>query len=194
MAHTGFIQRAHWHDYSAPGWYYLGFHTRKHIEVLGSHSESGPILNANADIVRRFIEEAPERYPFFQTDSLLIEPSRVQMLIEILEHRFPARPEYFDTYEEWLHYRRVMGTSLLVGNIKTGSAKEINLANGWRGTSLWNRRYVDRILEDEEIIAAVRHALRNGLPVTMEMLKPKHRNTSGYLIRAAEPQPPTRCK
>jgi hypothetical protein len=190
MALPTYNQSAVWHDYSSPGWYYLAFETRNRRELLGSsHTiETGTILNANGEIVRAVIASTPERYPFYQTDSDFIEPNRVNLLIEIHQHRFPSRPEVFETREAWLHYRRIMGTSLIVGNIKMTSAREINTLNQSSGKSVWSDKYYDRVLYEEDVVAVVREALRKGQPVTKEMLKPRRMTSQDFIMQAARRQ------
>ncbi len=154
-------KRALWHDYSTPGWYHLTFHTYKHHELFSGLLSDSTEAQQHTEILQRVLVTVSEHYPCARIDTSRIQPSQLDLLIELMTHRNQVE-EPCQEYASWRYFRRTMTISLISGFVKMNSGYQINLLHKTNGQAVWQERYSDRFLKDEESVNEVRAMLREG--------------------------------
>ena len=125
------------YDYSQPGYYFITICVKNRHEMLGSiavgaaYCRPNIILSNYGEIVKKWIDKIPDKYPYAKIENSVIMPNHIHMILSIQsDGRQNAAPT------------ATMGS--IMGYYKYQTTKEINIPG------FWQSRFHDEIIRNEE--------------------------------------------
>ena len=153
--------RLKYFDYSSAGAYFVTFCVKNNECLLGEVAAFKTVLNKNGLILKQTTEKIVDRFPGVQIDELVIMPNHVHMILLIDSEGAKDIP--LTKYE-----RRKMLVPLILGYIKTNSAKEINLLREMTGEPVWQKNYYEHVIKNEEAYLELKKYIRDN-PLQWEL-------------------------
>ena len=126
-------------DYGTTGAYFLTICTQNRKNILGAIVREGsplPQLTPYGEIVDRWIQKIPEKYPRAFVDCYVIMPNHVHILLSLVKGDGRGNPSpTADTVIGWLKYQ---------------STKEINQLRGSLGDKIFQRSFFDHVVRNSD--------------------------------------------
>ena len=122
-------------DYSKTGAYFITICTEKRKNILSTivgETSPLPLLTSYGEVVNRWIQKIPKKYPEASVDCYVIMPNHVHILLSVKKNdgRGDLSPTV-DTVIGWLKYQ---------------TTKEINELRGSIGDKIFQRSFFDHIV------------------------------------------------
>ena len=125
------------YDYSTTGAYFLTICTQNRKNILSTIVGEGsplPQLSTYGEIVDRWIQKIPEKYPDASVDCYVIMPNHIHVLLSIVKDDGRGNPSpTADTIIGWLKYQ---------------ITKEINKLRGSAGDKIFQRSFFDHVVRN----------------------------------------------
>jgi putative transposase len=139
--HRQSIRLSHF-DYSRVGTYFVTACTQNRECLLGEVIEDGKVrLSPAGRTVEWTWNDLPRYYPHVLLDAFVVMPNHVHGILVLKE--LEPRP-------------RRQALSEVVRAFKSFSARRINKRRSTPGLPVWQRNYYERVIRDEDEMAAVR--------------------------------------
>ena len=126
-------------DYSKTGAYFLTICTQNRKNILSTIVGEGsplPQLSHYGEVVDRWIQRIPEKYPEASIDRYVIMPNHIHILLSIVKADGRGDPSpTTDTIIGWLKYQ---------------ATKEINKMQGSVGNKIFQRSFFDHIVRNRD--------------------------------------------
>ncbi|MBO5415058.1 MAG: hypothetical protein J6A83_00325 [Clostridia bacterium] len=126
-------------DYSITGAYFLTICTQNRKKILSTIVGEGsplPQLSPYGEIVDKWIQRIPEKYPEASVDCYIIMPNHIHILLSVVKDDGRGNPSpTADTIIGWLKYQ---------------ATKEINLMQGSIGEKVFQRSFFDHIVRNRD--------------------------------------------
>lgn len=178
------------YDYAAPGWYFVTLCAQHRACLFGEVAGETVRLSTAGRIVQAAWDDLPSHYPRVVLDAFVVMPNHLHGIVGITEGEADpdsaTRPDGVGAIHELpllardktpRHIqRRRMLLPMVVGRLKTTTAKEINRLCGTPGEKVWQRNYWERVLRDErELTLARDYIVTNPLRWHLDRLHPNQR-------------------
>ena len=126
-------------DYSATGAYFITICTQNRKNILSTIVGEGsplPRLSPCGEIVDRWIQKIPEKYPEASADYYVIMPNHIHILLSIIKDDGRGNPSpTADTIVGWLKFQ---------------ATKEINVLQGSTNNKIFQRSFFDHIVRNRD--------------------------------------------
>ena len=126
-------------DYGKTGAYFLTICTQNRKNILSKIVGEGsplPQLSPYGEIVARWIQKIPEKYPEASVDRYVIMPNHIHILLSIVRDDGRGDPSpTADTVIGWLKYQ---------------ATKEINKLRGSSGDKIFQRSFFDHVVRNRD--------------------------------------------
>ena len=126
-------------DYGKTGAYFLTICTQNRKNILSKIVGEGsplPRLSPYGEIVERWIQKIPEKYPEASVDCYVIMPNHIHILLSIIKDDGRGDPSpTANTVVGWLKYQ---------------ATKEINQLRGSSGDKIFQRSFFDHIVRNRD--------------------------------------------
>jgi len=154
------------YDYSTVGAYFVTVCVNGRECLFGDCVDGDMRVNDAGRMVVEWWLKLPERFPQVSLDEFVIMPNHVHGIVCIIDadvsdtvgaihelplHRVPSRQQ-----------RRTMLLPKIVGYFKMNTAKHINLMRNNPGVPVWQRNYYERVIRDDNQLAAIREYIANN--------------------------------
>lgn len=136
------------YDYVTPGWYFITICTQKRTRMFGAVRNGKMITNSYGEIVRTCWTDLPNHYHNIQLDEFIIMPDHIHGIIQITPAALSSSKPY--------------SLSEIVRGFKTFSARRINEYRNVKGMPIWQERFYDRIIVDDNAILKIRRYIQNN--------------------------------
>jgi putative transposase len=138
------------HDYSSPGFYFVTVccHDRQHL--FGAIKNGSVLLSSAGEIVAEAWLYSAKLRPEFRFDEWVIMPNHFHGIIQIVD-----APMERTEVDRAFRMRSRSISSLMTG-FKGSTTKHINQWRGLPGCPVWQSRFYDRILRDDQALQQVR--------------------------------------
>jgi len=141
------------YNYSWPGAYFITVCTKDRMEMFGEIVEGEMIRNKYGDIVQSCWNELPGHYPNIQLDEFQVMPNHIHGIIIIIDNTVGSR-----------HVSTLRGVHHTLGNIvgsfKSAVTKQINDVRRQYGTRIWQIRFYDHVIRNEQSLNRIREYIR----------------------------------
>jgi putative transposase len=152
------------YDYSYAGAYFVTICTFERECLFGEVIDGDMRLNDAGQLIMTIWDSLPQRYQNVDVDSFVVMPNHAHGIVVIHDpvgaiHESPAFESDVKIgaiRESPLQNRRAMTLSKIVGYLKMNTAKEINQLRDNPGGPVWQRNYYERVIRDEQELAAIR--------------------------------------
>ena len=149
-------------DYSSNGFYFVTIVTKNREKLFGHIENKQMILNDYGKIVEQCWFDLPNHYVNCKLDAFVIMPDHVHGIIEIDNSVFDI-----ETGQRPVSTKKRHGLSQFVGSLNSYSAKKINILRNTIGATVWQSRFYDSIIRDENSLDSIRNYItdnpKNGL-------------------------------
>ena len=126
-------------DYSQSRAYFITICTKNRKNILSKIVGEGsplPRLSHYGEIIDRYIQKIPKKFPEASVDHYVIMPNHIHMLLSIMEINGRGDPSpTADTIMGWFKYQ---------------STKEINKIRGSAGEKIFQRSFYDHIIRNRD--------------------------------------------
>jgi putative transposase len=170
MAYNGPVRRTprlKEYNYTQPGAYFVTICTHERECLFGEVKNALCTLTSEGQIVERCWLEIPRHRPYVRLDEFIVMPNHIHCIIHILppEQSSPVvgtRLAVSENLSEGFA-RPVPGSlSRIIGSFKSAASREINTLSNTQGRPLWQTRFHDRIIRDEEELSRIREYIINN--------------------------------
>ncbi len=162
------------HDYSKSATYFITTNTRGGAWLFGEIKRKGMILNDLGNAVHLFWMEIPNHFPQVEIDEFIVMPNHIHGILRITDSpktiidpnstdwiypvcdnsNRPYTPNHFGAQQK-------ASVGIIVGQFKSAVTRWAR-KNGHGGIFDWLPRYNDRIIRNENELAAIRNYIRNN--------------------------------
>jgi REP element-mobilizing transposase RayT len=158
------------YNYSRPGYYFVTIciHDRKQKLFgsfdngpVGAGSKPAPVFKPNqyAQTVQQTWHDLPNHISNIVLDEFIIMPNHVHGIIRISDHDI-NRAGLED--RAGLEPAPTVGLPEIVRQLKTFSARRINIRRNTPGQPVWQRNYYDHVIRDEKSLYFIRKYIREN--------------------------------
>ena len=165
-------------DYSSEGWYYITICTKNREEIFGKIINDEMVLNDFGEIILEIWGSLPQHYDNIILDEFVVMPNHIHAIIGI-NNVVAVAVTVTVTVETGLKpvsttvdtntgsgtggtTRKKHGISEFIRALKTFSARQINEIRNTKGTPVWQPRFYDRIIRNEEELNRIRQYIKNN--------------------------------
>lgn len=135
-------------DYSKTGAYFLTICTQNRKNILSTIVGEGsplPRLSPYGEIVDRWIQKIPEKYPEASVDCYVIMPNHIHILLSIVKDDVSGDLSHTDGRGD-----PSPTADTVVGWLKYQATKEINKLRGSAGDKIFQRSFFDHIVRNRD--------------------------------------------
>ena len=141
QTHRRYSMRLKEYDYSQPGEYFITVCTHAHVYLFGEVIDGDMRLNGYGEVVSSTWNDLANYNKGIELGPFVIMPNHIHGIIAIIDAAvFGAGLEPAPTSP---------GLSEIVRQLKTFSARRINMLRGTSGEAVWQRGYWDHIIRDD---------------------------------------------
>ncbi len=145
------------YDYSQPGAYFVTNVAQKRKCLFGVIIDGKMRLNEAGRIVRWTWHDLPNHVANIELDEFIVMPNHMHGIIIIRENDFVGAGSEPTPTKSKPH-----SLPEIIRQFKTFSAKRINQWRGTVGVSVWQRKYYEHIIRDENELNRIRQYIRNN--------------------------------
>ncbi|MFA6659144.1 MAG: transposase [Victivallaceae bacterium] len=151
-------------DYSSPGHYFITICTKNRKCLFGEIKNGKMLPNQYGEILENCWNDLPNHYPNLKLDQFAVMPNHVHGIIiiendnnTIVETGLkPVSTEMPDITD------RTHGLSEFIRALKSFSARRINEQRQTPGITVWQTRFHDHIIRDENELNRIRQYIKNN--------------------------------
>lgn len=145
-------------NYSSPGYYFVTTCTTDRKHLFGEIADAKMHLNAFGNIVAGCWDDLSSHYLNMRPDAFVIMPNHVHMVINLIggNPTIPI-PGVAVTLSERYH-----GLSEIVRAFKSFSSRRINQHRETHGKRVWQPRFHDRVIRNEQELKRIRRYIMNN--------------------------------
>jgi REP element-mobilizing transposase RayT len=152
------------YDYSSAGAYFVTLCAFQRECLFGEMVDGEMRLNDAGRLVTAIWDSLPQRYQGLEVDAFAVMPNHVHGIVVIHDpvgaiHESPGSDSDVKIgaiRESPQQSRRTMTLSKVVGYLKMNTARRINQSRDNPGVPVWQRDYFERVIRDEQELAAIR--------------------------------------
>jgi REP element-mobilizing transposase RayT len=145
------------YDYSSQGAYFITICTKNRECLLGEIRDRGMVLNDLGVIVLKCWHDLPKHYTNIILDEFVIMPNHIHGIIRIENVETGLKPVSTTTNRNKNH-----GLSEIVRALKTFSSRNINIIRQVSGTPVWQSRFYERVIRNEDELNKIREYIINN--------------------------------
>ena len=158
-------------DYSGDGYYFVTICLKYREYLFGQIINGKMYMNEYGLMVQQCWDDLPNHYPNLRLDEFVVMPNHVHgiMIIDnvgVVETGFKPVSTGGDGIVETglkpVSTMRNHGLFEFVRALKTFSSRKINEVRGTVGHPIWQTRFWDRIIRDEQALHQIRIYIRNN--------------------------------
>jgi len=161
-------------DYSSPGAYFITICTKNREWLFGDVVQKSMFLNNNGKIVEKCWFDLPRHYENLELDQFVIMPNHVHGIMMIDIETVPAsrvetglKPVSTETSTAKTtdmdnRKKKPHGLFEFVRALKTFSARRINEHRKTYGKPVWQTRFYDRIIRDDNELYRIRNYIMDN--------------------------------
>ena len=148
-------------DYSRAGWYFITICTKNREMMFGNISNNRMILNKKGEIVRNSWDDLVNHYSNIKLDAFIIMPNHIHGIIAIT-HNVKTGLKPVSTIKNKPVSVKQYTLSEIMRGFKTFSARKINQLYNRSGIPLWQPRFYDHIIRNNNDLTRIREYIRNN--------------------------------
>ena len=155
-------------DYSSNGYYFITICTKNRECILGEIENQEMILNENGKIVETCWFDLPNHYNNLRLDEFIVMPNHIHGIMVIDKDIIPVPESPVETGFKPVSTDRTNNTQKrhglfeFVRALKTFSSRRINKLRHSPGTPVWQSRFYDRIIRNENELNRIREYVINN--------------------------------
>jgi putative transposase len=153
-------------DYSQEGSYYITLVTKDHVTVLGNIQDNRVVLSDIGKIVDNEWKKSFEIRTELVCCEYVVMPNHLHAVVEIRdpddEDKPLLAPHGNAAEEESTLHRKAKSISTFVSGFKAATTRLINQKMNIIEGSIWQSRFYDHIIRDEEELLNIRQYIRDN--------------------------------
>jgi putative transposase len=150
-------------DYSAPGYYFFTICSKNRECLFGEINNGKMVVNEFGRIVQNCWDELTNHYERIKLDEFIIMPNHVHGIIVICSDNDIVETGLKPvSTKNGFGKSKKYGLSEFVRALKTFSARRINKIRGTSEISIWQSRFYDRIIRDENELLMISEYIQNN--------------------------------
>ncbi len=135
-------------DYSSPGYYFVTICANKRECLFGEIIDRKMVMNEFGKIVQNCWDDLVNHYEWIQLDEFIVMPNHIHGILVIRSISTKNKKQ--------------QGLSEIIRALKSYSAKRINIKRNTPGVSVWQPRFYDHIIRDEDDLLMIREYIHNN--------------------------------
>ena len=145
-------------DYSQAGAYFITFVTHNRLNIFGEIENEIIQLNRFGKLISNEWTRLPQRFPGVVVDEFIVMPNHFHGIVILTD------------------LKPVCNLAVIVGSMKSSTARLINALRKAQGEPIWQRNYYEHIIRDEEDLNRIREYILNN-PVNWINDEEYHKDT-----------------
>lgn len=146
--------RASWWDYSALGAYFITICTAGRDHLFGRVQDGQMVLSPLGEIVREEWEKSFDIRQELACDAYVIMPNHLHAIVRIIATHVETDGRR-SLHHTGVAYRPPRSVSSFVAGFKSAATKRINAYRGTPGAPVWQARFHDHIIRNQEEYARI---------------------------------------
>jgi putative transposase len=147
------------YDYAQAGMYFVTINSHQRQCIFGTLEDESIVLNDLGSIVMSCWREIPRHYSGVELDAFVVMPNHVHGILLISDQAASARwathasPVRTDEHPSGPKPRSL---GSIIGQFKSASTRQINLARETASHPVWHRNYYERVIRNNAELANFR--------------------------------------
>jgi putative transposase len=165
------------YDYSSPGYYFITICTQNRACLFGDVANGQMQLNDAGKMVMDEWEKSAQIRNEIRLDDFIVMPNHFHGIAVIASHEYPRGDEHRRDDRPVVptqsgsspvvptnrpHGPKPKSIAALIAGFKCAATKRINQMRGTPGITIWQQRYWDHIVRDNNELFRIRHYIRNN--------------------------------
>lgn len=155
------------HDYRLPRWYFITTNTYRRTPHFGTIEDGRMIRSRAGEIVAEEWQRTEELRDNVELDAFIVMPSHVHGLIRLVDPRLTGLEMSPLPTEDGTPLREfgnavAHSLSTIVGCFKAAATRRIHRLDGWKHVEVWQSRFHDHIVPDQEALHRIRRYIRTN--------------------------------
>ena len=160
------------YDYSTPGEYFITICTYDHEWIFGGIVDNEMVLNENGKIVQEEWEKTAIIRKEIELDEYIVMPNHFHGIVIIKYESRISMNDPVGTHGRASLQRKPRSLGSLIAGFKSVVTKRINELHKTPGSPLWQARYYDHIIRNENEL----NNIRNYISANVLQWAAKHKN------------------
>ena len=148
-------------DYSAPGYYFITLVTYQRECIFGKIENQRMILSPIGEIINEEWLKSFEIRDELVCDSWIIMPNHIHAILKIIR-KTPQPEKDKALFNYGIAYRPPRSVSSFVAGFKSAATKRINLFINTPGKKVWQDRFHDHIIKDNDGYQNIHNYIQNN--------------------------------
>jgi len=142
-------------DYSSPGFYFVTICIQDKKPILGSVEGDRVVPSDAGSMVQRQWQRIPRRFPHVDLDEFVIMPDHLHGILELTSAADASATSPHESLSDVMSWFKVVASVEYARNVKR---------RGWPAVRrrLWLRGFHDRVVRDDDELAALRLYIRDN--------------------------------
>ena len=149
------------YDYSQSGEYFVTICTNNHECIFGNIIQEEMKLSPEGKIGQRYWEEIPKHFSNVQLDEYIIIPNHIHGIIILTESMVGTR--HAVSLQEQFAKPVIGSVPTIVRSFKSAATKRINEMRHTPSFPVWQKRFYDRVIRDDNELNNIRDYIRNNV-------------------------------